>query len=93
MGAPLIVVVCEPRNDGVLESQLPCISTNENHFVLATREIYALDAAQGASLIGVLEPIDAASASQAFGIGFSAVIFCWLLGKSVGVVLEAIKKM
>ncbi|MES2831772.1 MAG: hypothetical protein V4695_07250 [Pseudomonadota bacterium] len=93
MGAPLLVVACEIRSDGVAESQAPCVSQNETHYQLVTREIYALDVAQGSSLVGALTPMDAAASAQAFGIGFTAVVFCWMLGKSVGVVLDAIKKL
>ncbi|WP_367848750.1 hypothetical protein [Rhodoferax sp. WC2427] len=56
------------------------------------KSVYVIDPANSAFLDMVIEPLDSASVVAVFTLAFSTVVFCFLLGRGVGVVLSLIRR-
>ncbi len=69
-------------------SQAPCPSGQ----AIATVQGVVLDPAYLASLNAVTDPLDYSVAAKFFSFGLTTVISFWLLGISVGVIVNMVKR-
>lgn len=88
----MLVLSCVPGADTLNASQSPCTDISGVHYLPQVADIYVLTQSQIDLLNSSASPLDSEALSQSFAIAFSAVIFCWLLGRMVGAVLESIRR-
>lgn len=87
----MLVVSCIPSST-VSASTSPCADIAGMHYVPVVVEVFIPSQSQIEVLTAGVNPPDAAALSSSFAVAFSAVMFCWLLGRSLGVVLESIRR-
>lgn len=84
------VIVCVPATTGATAA--PCQTVAGVRYRPAMKSVYVIDPANSAFLDMVIEPLDSASVVAVFTLAFSTVVFCFLLGRGVGVVLSLIRR-
>lgn len=82
-GSEQIVVVCVSAPVG----QMPCASG----MAPTTVSAYLIDPAQAASINAQIQPFDYAVAASIWGFAFTFVVGLYLVSKSAGAILNAIK--
>lgn len=82
-GTEQIVIVCAPSQ----VSQSPCA----NGSAPATVAAYLIDPSQAASINAQHEPFDYAVAGAIWGMAFTFVVGLYLVSKSAGTILSAIR--
>ena len=84
-GSIQTIVVCVSSDS----TQLPCPSGQ----ALTTVKGYVVDPSQGASFEAQYDPFDYAIAASIWGLAFTFVVGLYLVSKSAGTVLSAIRKL
>ncbi|MCE3605722.1 hypothetical protein LXA47_19235 [Massilia sp. P8910] len=83
MGTEQIVIICAPAPIG----QAPCGSGKAP----ATVTAYLIDPVQAPSINAQNAPFDYAAAATIWGLAFTFVVGLYLISKSAGVILAAIR--
>jgi len=84
------VIICVPVSTG--NSVPPCSTINGVKQKPVMQSAYVIAPSSASFFDMALEPIDPISVGTVFSVGFSCVLLCFLVSRSVGVVLNLIRK-
>ena len=85
------IVICTPVTDGSITVSVgACASIPRSSGIYRAQVVdaFVLDPASAS----VFDPVDSADAAAVFSVGFSTVLFCYLLGRGIGSVLAMIRQ-
>lgn len=85
------VVVCVARAPSASASVAPCTTVAGVRYQPSVVSAYLVDPANASLFDLAVEPLDVASVGAVWSVGFSFVVFCFLVGRGIGSVLTLIR--